>query len=107
MKNAEAANREGLLAEAPERTVAQPLGIALAILGKLYDCLRDRRRQGVFAVGQPEPGQRRLECRRQVGNVFRTKRVVVFEDCSDWHVQPRNRTPHVKSSIFYTGGVKD
>jgi len=107
MKNAEAANREGLLAEAPERTVAQPLGIALAILGKLYDCLRDRRRQGVFAVGQPEPGQRRLECRRQVGNVFRTKRVVVFEDRSDRHVQPCNPTPHVRRSIFYRGGVKD
>ena len=37
-------NCGGLLAENPERTVAQPVGIALAILGKLYDCLRDRRR---------------------------------------------------------------
>src|SRR6516164_2620645 len=96
MKNAEAANREGLLAEDPERTVAQSLGIALAILGKLDDCLRDRRRQGVFAVSQPEPGQRGLECRRQVGNVFWTKRV----DRSDWRVQPCNRTPHVRSNIF-------
>src|SRR5262249_39771495 len=31
--------------------------------------------------------------RRHVGDVFRTKRVVVFEDRSDWHVQPCNRTP--------------
>src|SRR5262249_5545896 len=50
--NAEAANCGGLLAEAPERIVAQPRGIALAILGKLYDYPRDHRRQWVFAVGQ-------------------------------------------------------
>src|SRR5215470_10254184 len=100
-------NCGGLLAENPERTVAQPLGIALAILGKLDDCLRDRRRQGGFAVSQPEPGQRSLECRRQVGNVVRTKRVVVFEDRSNRHVQPCNPTPHVRRSIFYRGGVKD
>ena len=31
---------------------AHPLGIALAILGQLYDYPRDRRRQWVFAVGQ-------------------------------------------------------
>src|SRR6516165_2985360 len=34
-----------LLAEDPERTVTQPLGIALAILGKLDACLRDHRRR--------------------------------------------------------------
>src|SRR5262249_40202234 len=97
----------GLRAEAPERTVAQPLRIALAILGKLYDGLGDRRRPRVFAVGQGESGQRGLECRRQVGNVFRTKRVVVFEDRSDRHVQPCNRLPPpVRGSIFYRGGVK-
>src|SRR5262249_59113699 len=47
----------GLRAEAPERTVAQPLGIALAILGQLDDGLRERRRPRLFAVGQAEPGQ--------------------------------------------------
>src|SRR5262249_60474856 len=53
------------------------------------------------------PGQRGLECRRQFGDVVRTKRVVVFEDRSDWHVQPRNRTPHARRNIFYRGGVND
>jgi hypothetical protein len=32
--------------------------------------------------------------------------VVVFEDRSDWHVQPCNRTPHVRGNTFYSGGVK-
>jgi hypothetical protein len=32
--------------------------------------------------------------------------MVVFEDRSDWHVQPCNPTPHVRRSIFYRGGVK-
>ena len=63
MKNAEAAHGGGLLAEAPERAVAQPLGIALAILGKLYDYPRDRRRQWVFcgrSAGHREPVAQRI-----------------------------------------------
>src|SRR6516164_10635019 len=97
----------GLFAENPERTVAELLGIALALLGKLNDCLGDRCRQRVSAINQSKPGQCGLECPGQVGNVFWTKRVVVFEDRPDSHVQPYNHTPHVKGSTFYIGSVCD
>jgi hypothetical protein len=75
--------------------VAQPLGVALAVLGQLDDCLGDRARQRVSAINQSKPDQRGLEGRGQVGNVFWTKRAVVFENRPDRHVQHFNHAPHV------------
>src|SRR5262249_51147587 len=39
--------------------------------------------------------------------VLWTKRVVVFEDRPDRHVQPHNPTPHVRGNTFYIGRVCD
>jgi hypothetical protein len=33
--------------------------------------------------------------------------VVVFENRPDRHVQPYNRTPHLKGNTFYVGGLCD
>src|SRR5262245_55133293 len=96
-----------LFAENLQSAVAELLGIALALLGKLDDCLGDHCRQRVSAINQPKPGQCGLECRGQVGNVFWTKRVVVFEDRPDRHVQPHHHTPHVRGNTFYIGSVCD
>ena len=96
-----------LFAEDLESAVAQLLGIALAVLGELDNCLGDRCRQRVSAINESKPDQCGLECRGQVGNVFWTKRVVVFENRPDRHVQPWNRTPHARGNTFHIGGVCD
>src|SRR5262245_66004664 len=93
-----------LFAEDLESAVAELLGIALAVLGKLDDCLGDRARQRVSAIDQSKPGQRRLECRGQVGNVFWTKRVVVFEDRPNRHVQTKITRRHWSGRDFAFGG---
>src|SRR5262249_45800487 len=94
-----------LFAEDVESAVAELLGIALAVFGKLDDCLGDHCRQRVSAINESKLGQRGLKCRGQVGNVFWTKRVVVFENRPDRHVQPWKNTPHARDNTFYIGGV--
>jgi hypothetical protein len=96
-----------LFAEDPESAVTQLLGIALAVLGELDNCLGDHRRQRVSAINESKPDQCGLECRGQVGNIFWTKRVVVFENRPDRHVQPWNHTPHARGNTFHIGGVCD
>jgi len=103
----EAGRGGGLFAKNTYSAVAELLGIALALLGKLDDCLGDHCRQRVSAINQSKPGQCGLESRGQVGNVFWTKRMVVFEDRPDRHVQPHNHTPHVRGNTFYIGSVCD
>ena len=96
-----------LFAENLDRAVAQPFGVALALLGHLNDCVGDRCRQRVSAINRSKPDQRGLECRGQVGNVFWTKRVVIFKNRPDRHVAPYNHTPHARSNTLYIGRVCD
>jgi hypothetical protein len=77
----------GLLAERLYSAVAQPRGVALAVLGELHDEPGDRRRHRIGAIDRSQLAQGSLKCRRQICDVLWLERVVVFEDESERHVE--------------------